>query len=333
VTLMGSTVTENSADGAGGGIFVFNTGTDPTLTIANSIVAGNTALGSGPDLLPDPNGTLNVNYSLIGNAGDSGITAGTGTDNILNQSAQLGPLQNNGGPTETHALLPGSPAIDAGDPSIVFNPAEFDQRGAPFVRVVAGQIDIGAYEMPAVNSADFDNDNDIDGADFLAWQRGFGTASASPADGDANNDNNVDGDDLSIWETQFGGPAPLAAVSSQASVGSSQWAVGSGQLSAVTAQPAETVAVQASGVGRRAELVDAAIAFGLTRSVEVEEAPALDEETVFAETYADRVFAAEAIVPAGAFADAYERPAANSSDVDAAEDAWLTDELLERVFG
>ena len=64
----------------------------------------------------------------------------------------LGTLADNGGPTETHALLPGSPAIDAGDPSILFNPAEFDQRGSPFVRVVDGdgaggaQIDIGAFE-------------------------------------------------------------------------------------------------------------------------------------------------------------------------------------------
>ena len=64
----------------------------------------------------------------------------------------LGPLADNGGPTETHALLAGSPAIDAGNPGVLFNPAEFDQRGSPFARVVDGdaivgaRIDIGAFE-------------------------------------------------------------------------------------------------------------------------------------------------------------------------------------------
>jgi len=104
--------------------------------------------------------------------------------------------------------------------------------------------------------------------------------------------------------------------------------VGSEQLSTVTAPPAETPVAQAPAIGRRAELIDAAIVLGLTRSVEVEETPSLDEEPVFAETYADRVFAAEAIVPAGEFADAYELPVASSSDNDAAEDRWLTEEKL-----
>ena len=58
----------------------------------------------------------------------------------------LGPLQDNGGPTFTHALLPGSPAINAGDPS--FTPPPFyDQRGPGFDRVVNGRIDIGSFEV------------------------------------------------------------------------------------------------------------------------------------------------------------------------------------------
>jgi len=58
----------------------------------------------------------------------------------------LGPLADNGGPTLTHALLPGSPAIDSGDPSIV-DPAANDQRGAGFSRVANGRIDMGAFEI------------------------------------------------------------------------------------------------------------------------------------------------------------------------------------------
>ena len=58
--------------------------------------------------------------------------------------------------------------------------------------------------MAAVDDADFDGDGDIDGADFLAWQRGLGGAGTAKADGNANGDAAVDGLDLAVWETQFG---------------------------------------------------------------------------------------------------------------------------------
>ena len=55
--------------------------------------------------------------------------------------ARLGPLQNNGGPTLTHALLPGSPALDAGDPTLTGT----DQRGVS--RPQGPRADIGAFEL------------------------------------------------------------------------------------------------------------------------------------------------------------------------------------------
>lgn len=58
--------------------------------------------------------------------------------------AQLGELQNNGGVTETTALLDGSPAIDAGSNP---NNLAFDQRGEGFDRTVGDGTDIGAYEV------------------------------------------------------------------------------------------------------------------------------------------------------------------------------------------
>ncbi len=60
---------------------------------------------------------------------------------------------------------------------------------------------------------DFDADNDVDGADFLAWQRNVGkTADVELADGDANGDNRVDGLDLDTWKSQYGQTsAPLQA--------------------------------------------------------------------------------------------------------------------------
>ncbi|MDZ4659455.1 MAG: CotH kinase family protein [Bythopirellula sp.] len=69
-------------------------------------------------------------------------------------------------------------------------------------------------ELNEPDSADFDDDGDVDGRDFLAWQRGHGTANAEKADGDADNDGTVNGDDLVIWQGQYGSPPPLAAISS-----------------------------------------------------------------------------------------------------------------------
>jgi hypothetical protein len=65
-----------------------------------------------------------------------------------------------------------------------------------------------------IANANFDGDDDVDGRDFLTWQRGFGIndGTALLADGDANGDGNVDGDDLVVWQVQYGEPiAPLAA--------------------------------------------------------------------------------------------------------------------------
>jgi hypothetical protein len=73
-----------------------------------------------------------------------------GPGDQINTDPLLGPLQDNGGPTFTHALLQRSrvlrsPAIDAGDPSFTPPPSS-DQRGLPFVRVFNGRIDIGSFE-------------------------------------------------------------------------------------------------------------------------------------------------------------------------------------------
>jgi len=65
----------------------------------------------------------------------------------------------------------------------------------------------GTVTAPSSPSADFDGSGRVDGADLLAWQRGFGiTAGALPADGDANGDHKVDGADFDVWQAQFGGP-------------------------------------------------------------------------------------------------------------------------------
>jgi hypothetical protein len=71
-----------------------------------------------------------------------------------------------------------------------------------------------------VEDADFDGDGDVDGQDFLTWQRGLGqTGTGTLTTGDANDDNDVDGADLAIWRQQFGPGAPVTAIPEPASAG------------------------------------------------------------------------------------------------------------------
>ena len=152
VLLVNSTVTGNSAAGLGGAIGLIPDFTDDAtrLTLHNSIVAGNTDNGAAPNVLAvdDLTNDLIVENSLIDDTTGSGISAATGTGNILNQLAFLGPLADNGGSTLTHALLPGSPAIDTGNNLLALDgngtPLTTDQRGD--ARVESDTVDIGAVE-------------------------------------------------------------------------------------------------------------------------------------------------------------------------------------------
>ena len=118
LTLVNCTISNNLA-GLGGGIC---NGPSTTVNAKNTIIATNFASTS-----PDFYGSLtSQRYNLIGNTAGTTIT-GDVTGNQTNVDPLLGPLQDNGGPTQTQAPLPNSPAIDKGSSS----GATTDQRGFP----------------------------------------------------------------------------------------------------------------------------------------------------------------------------------------------------------
>jgi hypothetical protein len=137
-TLINCTVSGNSADLGGG----FDN-LDGTANVGNTIVAGNAATTSGPDAF----GTFaSEGNNLIGETDGS---SGWVTSDLTGTIAQpleplLAPLENYGGATQTMALLPGSPAIDAGNNALVPAGITTDQRFGP--RIVNGIVDIGAFE-------------------------------------------------------------------------------------------------------------------------------------------------------------------------------------------
>lgn len=162
VLLVSSTVTNNFAQGFGGGIAAKtdNAGCLVEVVLTNTILAGNTDSNGGPQNYRDTideNGLGGIfrsqGYNLIGDATGSFLVPGAG-DQYGFFTAPLNPglmpLAFNGGAKVellTHALLPNSPAVNKGDASssvcTVFPPT--DQRGAP--RNLGGRCDIGAYEL------------------------------------------------------------------------------------------------------------------------------------------------------------------------------------------
>jgi CSLREA domain-containing protein len=148
VNLINTTVTNNSAlEGNGGGIRQ----SSGELSLINSLVAKNRAPGS-PDVRIE-SGSVLARFNLIGDGAGSGITNTDGNQvgNVPPNGSpidpKLGPLADNGGPTLTHALLLGSPAIDAA--SSADCPAK-DQRGVP--RPQGAACDIGSYEREVTAS-------------------------------------------------------------------------------------------------------------------------------------------------------------------------------------
>ena len=134
-----TTVANNSASIGGGSLVIarFSANAD-AIQLDHSIVANGAPLdvaGFGASST-----TLTANYTLIE---APGTTVLVGANNVIGAAPLLSPLGSYGGPTLTHRLLSGSPALDAGNPAIP-NPPATDQRGA--ARIVGPAIDLGSVE-------------------------------------------------------------------------------------------------------------------------------------------------------------------------------------------
>jgi CSLREA domain-containing protein len=208
-----STIHGNSAGQRGGGLFLYG----GVATARHTIVAGNTGNTFTAGRPHDVLGAIALTHSLLGV--DAGATITDNGGNLIGTATApidplLAPLADNGGPTQTHALLLGSPAINRGDLSAVAGVngvPEFDQRGEPFGRVIGGRIDIGAFElqpMPAAFFGDYNQDGAADLADYILWRKALGQTVAQYSGADGSGDGIIDMLDLAHWRARFGQTVP-----------------------------------------------------------------------------------------------------------------------------
>jgi N-acetylneuraminic acid mutarotase len=132
-TVVDSTMSDNYVEIWYGGAYINN-------TIFNVSPGGHSIVSDGYNTI------MSNGYNVSSDDGGGYLNA---PGDQINTDPMLGPLENNGGPTFTHELLPGSPAIDAGDPNFV-GPPDYDQRGPNYYRVRGGRIDIGSFEVQAI---------------------------------------------------------------------------------------------------------------------------------------------------------------------------------------
>jgi hypothetical protein len=227
-TIEFSTITLNQAP-AGAGSGVASYGDSYTRTrVQSSIIAGNVAsdvdfIGSGS------NSFRSQGYNLIGTGNALGrfnVTLDrTGiTDPVLDQ------LTDNGGPTRTHALRAGSPAIDSGNPSAVAGSGGvpmFDQRGTPYGRVYNGdgtggaRIDIGAFELHPIVvptlPGDYNASGTVDAADYVIWRKTLSSQVTAHSGADGSGNGVIDPADHDVWRANFGTSLSASAAASASS--------------------------------------------------------------------------------------------------------------------
>ena len=177
LTVRNSTFSGNSAigGGSGGAVFSKRTSGPASVSIFNSTFNGNSSSAGQASGIENQGGTLDIGNTILNNSPGRNIIADGGVTSIgynissedssayLDQPSDqnkvteplLGSLADNGGPTKTHALLPGSPAIDKGKNFV--SGSTTDQRGTGFART---------YDDPAIMNATEGDGTDIGAYEF-----------------------------------------------------------------------------------------------------------------------------------------------------------------------
>lgn len=198
-----STITDNSVGGGyAGGVYG---GYYSVANVSDSIISGNTG-GSGDFYSGNPYNPAST-YSYIGG------------------NAMLGLLGPNGGPTDTHLPMDGSPVIDMADPGAT---GTFDQRGAPYGRVNDGRMDIGSIETgegTTSPSPDINGDEVINCLDINELTTAIANGSTDLAKYDFNGDMVVNLDDITAE-----GVGWLALAGAENLISGNPYAVGDANL-------------------------------------------------------------------------------------------------------
>jgi hypothetical protein len=158
LTLINTTIVDNHAGGSFGGGGIYNpAGPGPAIVASNTLIAGNTAAGGGPDcqgaITDGPGG-----HNLIGDAtGCTGLSDGQDGDHVGVADPGIGVLAANGGPTDTVSLHSPSPAIAGADPATCQAApiSDLDQRGYQRQAGTRNTCDIGAYDTAGGGEPEF----------------------------------------------------------------------------------------------------------------------------------------------------------------------------------
>ncbi|HEV7489757.1 MAG TPA: choice-of-anchor Q domain-containing protein, partial [Rhodanobacteraceae bacterium] len=159
LSISNSTIAFNHAETNSpyGAVAFASSSASSTLSLQSSIIADNTA---GAMNTPSD---LSMLQGVLAGANSLVMASSVSDPNVITVTAdpKLGPLQFNGGPTRTHALLPGSPALGAGNDNLISHGITTDQRGLGYPRTTGkgGNVttDIGAFEFDSIFSGRFDS--------------------------------------------------------------------------------------------------------------------------------------------------------------------------------